>query len=67
MKWLEKVNHDSILCSFGVKSSANEATAGKGGSRWRSDESSEDENDKGTYLERGASLGTRRWPRLSRR
>ncbi|TVU45173.1 hypothetical protein EJB05_04648, partial [Eragrostis curvula] len=43
--------------SFPKKSSANEAAAGKGGSRWRSDESSEDEDEKRTYLESGASLG----------
>ncbi|GJM96539.1 hypothetical protein PR202_ga13382 [Eleusine coracana subsp. coracana] len=55
------------IFSFGTKSSANEAAAGKGGSRWRSDESSDDEDEKRTYLESGASLGTRRRPRLSRR
>ncbi|KAL6843576.1 hypothetical protein ACP4OV_026638 [Aristida adscensionis] len=48
------------------KSSTDEASAGKGGSRWRSDESSEDEAEKRT-IESGASLGTRRRPRLSRR
>ncbi|KAK3149415.1 hypothetical protein QOZ80_3AG0217130 [Eleusine coracana subsp. coracana] len=55
------------IFSFGTKSSATEAAAGKGGSRWRSDESSDDEDEKRTYLESGASLGTRRRPRLSRR
>ncbi|KAL6636941.1 hypothetical protein ACP70R_024513 [Stipagrostis hirtigluma subsp. patula] len=48
------------------KSSIDEASAGKGGSRWRSDESSEDEDEK-RIMESGASLGTRRRPRISRR
>uniref|UniRef100_A0A0A8XUU2 HOS1 n=1 Tax=Arundo donax TaxID=35708 RepID=A0A0A8XUU2_ARUDO len=52
---------------FSKKSSVDEAAAGKGGSRWRSDESSEDEDDKGTNIESGASIGTRRRPRFSRR
>ncbi|XP_010230313.1 E3 ubiquitin-protein ligase HOS1 isoform X2 [Brachypodium distachyon] len=55
--------------SLGKKPSVGEGAAAKGGSRWRSDESSEDEDEKrtGGYMESGASLVTRRRPRLSRR
>ncbi|KAL5217406.1 hypothetical protein ABZP36_018090 [Zizania latifolia] len=57
------------VLSLGKKSSIDEAAAGKGVSRWRSDESSEDEGDKRTdgYMESGTSLASRRRARFSRR
>ncbi|CAM0876100.1 unnamed protein product [Alopecurus aequalis] len=64
-----KVPATPNIFSLGKKPSAVEGAAGKGGSRWRSDESSEDEDEKrtGGYMESGASLNTRRRPRFSRR
>jgi E3 ubiquitin-protein ligase HOS1 len=64
-----KVPPKENVLSFGKKSSVDEAPPGKGVSRWRSDESSEDEDDKRTsgYMESGASLATRRRARFSRR
>lgn len=64
-----KVPATPNIFSLGKKSSVGEGAAGKGGSRWRSDESSEDEDEKrtGGYMESGASLNTRRRPRFSRR
>uniref|UniRef100_A0A0D9VYQ7 ELYS-like domain-containing protein n=1 Tax=Leersia perrieri TaxID=77586 RepID=A0A0D9VYQ7_9ORYZ len=64
-----KVPAKENVLSLGKKSSIDEAAAGKGVSRWRSDESSEDEDDKrtGGYMESGASLATRRRARFSRR
>ncbi|CAN6303629.1 unnamed protein product [Urochloa humidicola] len=61
-----KLPTENIL-SFSKKSSIAEAAASKGVSRWRSDESSEDEDDRRTNRESGASLVTRRRPRFSRR
>ncbi|CAL4927208.1 unnamed protein product [Urochloa decumbens] len=61
-----KLPTENIL-SFSKKSSGDEAAASKGVSRWRSDESSEDEDDRRTIRESGASLVTRRRPRFSRR
>ncbi|KAE8805802.1 E3 ubiquitin-protein ligase HOS1 [Hordeum vulgare] len=57
------------VLSLGKKPPVGEGAAGKGGSRWRSDESSEDEDEArtGGYMESNASLVTRRRPRLSRR
>ncbi|KAF0888472.1 hypothetical protein E2562_014710 [Oryza meyeriana var. granulata] len=64
-----KVPAKENFLSLGKKSSIDEAAAGKGASRWRSDESSEEEDDKrtGGYMESGASLATRRRARFSRR
>ncbi|XP_006651795.1 E3 ubiquitin-protein ligase HOS1 isoform X2 [Oryza brachyantha] len=64
-----KVPAKENFLSFGKKSSVDEAASGKGVSRWRSDESSEDEDDKrtGGYMGSGASLATRRRARFSRR
>ncbi|XP_062214663.1 E3 ubiquitin-protein ligase HOS1-like [Phragmites australis] len=61
------VSSKENILSFSKKSSLDEAAAGKGGSRWRSDESSEDEDEKRMNMESGASLGSRRRPRFSRR
>ncbi|VAH94575.1 unnamed protein product [Triticum turgidum subsp. durum] len=57
------------VLSLGKKPPVGEGAAGQGGSRWRSDESSEDEDEArtGGYMESGASLITRRRPRFSRR
>ncbi|KAG2535361.1 hypothetical protein PVAP13_9NG111000 [Panicum virgatum] len=54
------------ILSSSKKSSVDEATASKGVSRWRSDESSEDEDERTNRGSR-ASLVTRRRPRFSRR
>ncbi|XP_047092418.1 E3 ubiquitin-protein ligase HOS1-like [Lolium rigidum] len=64
-----KVPATPNIFSFGKKSSVGEGAGSKGGSRWRSDESSEDEDEKrtGGYMESGASLKTRRRPKFSRR
>ncbi|KAJ1293699.1 hypothetical protein BS78_01G088500 [Paspalum vaginatum] len=61
-----KVPTKENILSFSKKSLVDEAAASKGVSRWRSDESSEDDDDR-TNQESGASLVTRRRPRLSRR
>uniref|UniRef100_M8BB76 ELYS-like domain-containing protein n=1 Tax=Aegilops tauschii TaxID=37682 RepID=M8BB76_AEGTA len=57
------------ILSLGKKPPVGEGAAGQGGSRWRSDESSEDEDETrtGGYMESGASLITRRRPRFPRR
>jgi hypothetical protein len=60
-------NHDCFNCSVNKKSSVAEAAGSKGVSRWRSDESSEDEGERRTNRESGASLVTRRRRRFSRR
>lgn len=64
-----KVTMTPNVLSLGKKTPVGEGAAGKGGSRWRSDESSEDEDETrtGGYMESGASLITRRRPRFSRR
>ncbi|PVH31258.1 hypothetical protein PAHAL_9G096600 [Panicum hallii] len=55
------------ILSSSKKSSVDEAAASKGVSRWRSDESSEDEDERRTNRGSRASLVTRRRPRFSRR
>ncbi|RCV41004.1 hypothetical protein SETIT_9G100700v2 [Setaria italica] len=60
-----KLPTENILSN--KKSSVDEAAASKGVSRWRSDESSEDEGERRTNRESGDSLVTRRRPRFSRR
>lgn len=62
-----QLTNDFIRCSVSKKSSIDEAAANKGVSRWRSDESSEDEDERRTNRESGASLVTRRRPRFSRK
>ncbi|AQK63092.1 E3 ubiquitin-protein ligase HOS1 [Zea mays] len=59
-----KVPTKENILSFSKKSSVGGAEASKGVSRWRSDESSEEER---TNRESGAPLVTRRRPRFSRR
>nr|CDI66559.1 Conserved hypothetical protein 10 [Saccharum hybrid cultivar R570] len=61
-----KVPTKENILSFSKKSSVDGAEASQGVSRWRSDESSEDEEER-TNREGAASLVTRRRPRFSRR
>ncbi|ONM08937.1 low phytic acid3 [Zea mays] len=61
-----KVPTKENILSSSKRSSIDGAEASKGVSRWRSDESSEDEEER-TNRESGASLVTRRRPRFSRR